>query len=79
MPNVEPLLSYRPLRISVQKDPDARPIREVTELAELAVDTSTAGTRWGTGGMVTKLIASRIATAGGCNTVRLVMGTIAGD
>jgi hypothetical protein len=33
------------------------------------VDTSTAGTQWGTGGMGTKLTAARIATAAGCKMV----------
>ena len=33
------------------------------------VDTSTAGTQWGTGGMATKLTAARIATAAGCRMV----------
>ena len=32
-------------------------------------DTTTKGTRWGTGGMATKLTAARIATAAGCHTV----------
>ena len=33
------------------------------------MDTSTAGTQWGTGGMATKLTAARIATAAGCRMV----------
>lgn len=52
-----------------QKDPDAKPIHEVDDLASLVVDTNTSGTQWGTGGMATKLTAARIATAGGCTTV----------
>lgn len=48
-------------------DPDARPIREVPNLWDLSVDTSTKGTQWGTGGMATKITAARMATAGGCN------------
>jgi len=51
------------------KDPDAEPIRNVVDLFELDVDTSTKGTQWGTGGMATKLTAARIATTGGCHTV----------
>ena len=31
------------------------------------VDTSAPGTQWGTGGMVTKLTAARLATAAGCH------------
>lgn len=50
-----------------QVDPSATPIREVPDLWDLAVDTSTRGTEWGTGGMATKITAARIATAGGCN------------
>ena len=33
------------------------------------VDTTTAGTEWGTGGMATKLTAARLATAAGCRMV----------
>eukprot|EP00884_Botryococcus_braunii_P023354 jgi/Botrbrau1/9702/Bobra.0201s0032.1 len=50
-------------------DPSARAIPEVHDLEELQVDTSTAGTQWGTGGMGTKLTAARIATAAGCKMV----------
>lgn len=39
----------------------------VEDVARLEVDTSTAGTQWGTGGMATKLTAGRIATAAGCS------------
>lgn len=48
-------------------DPSATPIRQVTDLWSLQVDTSARGTQWGTGGMATKLMAARIATASGCN------------
>ncbi|KAF6260018.1 Aspartate/glutamate/uridylate kinase [Scenedesmus sp. NREL 46B-D3] len=47
-------------------DPTATPIHEVEDISCLTADTSTAGTQWGTGGMVTKLTAARIATAAGC-------------
>jgi glutamate 5-kinase len=47
-------------------DPDAKPIREVPDLDMLRVDTATKGTQWGTGGMATKLVAARMATAVGC-------------
>lgn len=49
-------------RCPVQLDPTATPIHEVEDIATLTADTSTTGTQWGTGGMVTKLTAARIAT-----------------
>jgi glutamate 5-kinase len=48
--------------------PDAQPISLVSnikELTELNVQTGTQGSQWGTGGMVTKIAAARIATAAG--------------
>ncbi|MFQ4144944.1 glutamate 5-kinase [Chlorogloeopsis sp. ULAP02] len=52
--------------------PDAQPISLVSnikELEELQVQTGTQGSQWGTGGMVTKISAARIATAAGVRTV----------
>ncbi|MBP5975300.1 glutamate 5-kinase [Brasilonema sp. CT11] len=52
--------------------PDAQPIALVSnikELAELQVKTGTQGSQWGTGGMVTKISAARIAIAAGVRTV----------
>lgn len=52
--------------------PDAQPIALVThmeELAKMQVRTGDRGSRWGTGGMVTKIAAARIATAAGVRTV----------
>ncbi|MBR8836239.1 MAG: glutamate 5-kinase [Stigonema ocellatum SAG 48.90 = DSM 106950] len=52
--------------------PNAQPIALVSnikELAELQVQTGTQGSQWGTGGMVTKISAARIATAAGIRTV----------
>ncbi|GAA6617938.1 glutamate 5-kinase [Scytonema sp. NUACC26] len=52
--------------------PDAQPISLVSnikELAELQVQTGGQGSQWGTGGMVTKISAARIATAAGVRTV----------
>lgn len=52
--------------------PDAQPIALVSsikELEQLQVQTGTQGSRWGTGGMVTKISAARIATAAGVHTV----------
>lgn len=48
--------------VVLQLDPTATPIHEVEDIASLTADTSTTGTQWGTGGMVTKLTAARIAT-----------------
>lgn len=52
--------------------PDAQPIALVSnmkELAELGIQTGTQGSQWGTGGMVTKISAARIAIAAGVRTV----------
>jgi len=54
-------------------DPDAKPIREVSDINELEERISISGTgsgsQWGTGGMETKITAARLATALGCRTV----------
>lgn len=39
------------------------------KVSDLQVDTSGKDSQWGTGGMVTKLTAARIATAAGCTMV----------
>ncbi|QLE56964.1 glutamate 5-kinase [Nostoc sp. TCL26-01] len=50
--------------------PDAQPISLVTSIKELAaVQTGNQGSQWGTGGMVTKISAARIAIAAGVRTV----------
>lgn len=52
--------------------PDAQPISLVTrieELEALQVQTGDAGSQWGTGGMVTKITAAKIATSAGVRTV----------
>lgn len=52
--------------------PDAQPITLVSrieQLAELQVQTGESGSPWGTGGMVTKIAAARIATSAGVRTV----------
>jgi glutamate 5-kinase len=52
--------------------PDAQPItlvNRIEELAELQVQTGESGSQWGTGGMVTKIAAARIATSAGVRTV----------
>jgi glutamate 5-kinase len=51
--------------------PDAQPItlvKHVEQLAQLQVQTGTSSSQWGTGGMVTKIAAARIATAAGVRT-----------
>jgi glutamate 5-kinase len=47
--------------------PDAKPITLVnmTYFAQLQVEAGSSGSRWGTGGMATKLTAARIATSAG--------------
>lgn len=52
--------------------PDAQPItlvKHISQLAKLQIQTGTQGSQWGTGGMVTKISAARIATAAGVRTV----------
>jgi len=52
-------------------DPSAKPIHRVDNLAELESEVSVGdrGSQWGTGGMVTKIAAARIATNSGVRTV----------
>lgn len=53
-----------------RSNPDAQPIAIVHNLQGLAeIETKGAGTRWGTGGMVTKIEAARIAIGAGVRTV----------
>ncbi len=55
-----------------RSNPDAQPInlvKQIDQLAELQVQTGSSGSGWGTGGMVTKIAAARIATAAGVRTV----------
>ncbi len=52
--------------------PDAQPIslvKNINELAQMQVKTGDRGSKWGTGGMMTKIAAARIATAAGVRTV----------
>lgn len=52
--------------------PDAKPISLISnmkELGELQIQTGGQGSQWGTGGMVTKISAARIAIAAGVRTV----------
>lgn len=54
-----------------RSNPDAKPISLVTatELNQLQVSAGSSGSQWGTGGMMTKLTAARIATGSGVRTV----------
>lgn len=54
------------------QNPDARPIhlvRHLDELVQLQVETGESRSGWGTGGMITKISAARIATDTGVRTV----------
>lgn len=52
-----------------RRDPSATRIDVVEDIGALDADVSQAGSQWGTGGMVTKLTAARLASAAGCRTV----------
>jgi len=55
-----------------RRQPDAQPIHRVTRVAELVdlqIQASDRGSRWGTGGMATKIAAAEIATDSGVRTV----------
>lgn len=49
--------------------PDAKAIEVVEEISDLVADTGGAGSSLGTGGMSTKIVAARLATAAGVTTV----------
>ena len=49
--------------------PDAKAIEVVEDIGEIEADTSSAGSALGTGGMGTKIVAARLATAAGVTTV----------
>ena len=48
---------------------DAQPIEVVTDIHALEADVSSSGSSLGTGGMATKIIAARLATSAGVDTV----------
>ena len=48
---------------------DAKPIEVVEDISSLEVDVSSSGSRLGTGGMSTKLVAARLATSAGVTTI----------
>lgn len=55
-----------------RSNPDAQPISLVSsieQLEALQVQTGTSGSQWGTGGMITKIEAARIATSAGVRIV----------
>lgn len=52
-----------------RNNPDAKPVLVVDDIQALRVDVSSAGSKVGTGGMTTKLIAAELATSAGITTV----------
>jgi len=64
MTDVEALYDKNP-----RKFPDAQPILVVDDIDALQVDVSSAGSALGTGGMATKIVAARLATAAGTSTI----------
>ncbi|MGB7250797.1 MAG: glutamate 5-kinase [Phormidesmis sp.] len=52
-----------------RQDRNAQPIHRVRHIDQLEANIGEAGSRWGTGGMTTKIEAARIATAAGAHTV----------
>ncbi|KAK4629636.1 Glutamate 5-kinase [Fulvia fulva] len=50
-------------------NPNAKAIEVVEDIGDLSADTSSAGSSLGTGGMSTKIVAARLATAAGVTTV----------
>jgi glutamate 5-kinase len=52
-----------------RKFPDAAPIPVVDDIDALQADVSSAGSALGTGGMATKIVAARLATAAGTSTI----------
>ena len=64
MTDVEALYDKNP-----RKFPDAKPILVVDDIDALQADVSSAGSALGTGGMATKIVAARLATAAGTSTI----------
>ncbi|RMZ78824.1 hypothetical protein DV738_g3593, partial [Chaetothyriales sp. CBS 135597] len=52
-----------------RKFPEAKPVLVVDNIDDLEVDTSSAGSALGTGGMATKITAARLATSAGTSTI----------
>ena len=52
-----------------RKNPNAKPIEVVEDIADLEADVSSAGSSLGTGGMSTKIVAARLATSAGVTTI----------
>nr|XP_036584687.1 glutamate 5-kinase [Colletotrichum truncatum]KAF6794337.1 glutamate 5-kinase [Colletotrichum truncatum] len=50
-------------------NPDAQAIEVVEDISSIQADVSTAGSALGTGGMMTKIVAARLATSAGVTTV----------
>lgn len=52
-----------------RSNPDAKAIEVVESVSDLEVDVSSAGSALGTGGMSTKIVAAKLATAAGVTTI----------
>ncbi|KAJ4291805.1 Glutamate 5-kinase [Kalmusia sp. IMI 367209] len=52
-----------------RRNPNAKPIEVVEDIADLEADVSSAGSSLGTGGMSTKIVAARLATSAGVTTI----------
>jgi glutamate 5-kinase len=50
-------------------NPSAKPIEVIADISTLEADVSTAGSALGTGGMMTKIVAARLATSAGVTTI----------
>ncbi|WYZ40528.1 hypothetical protein EsH8_IV_000869 [Colletotrichum jinshuiense] len=50
-------------------NPDAQAIEVVEDISSIQADVSTAGSALGTGGMMTKIVAARLATSAGVTTI----------
>jgi glutamate 5-kinase len=52
-----------------RKFADAQPIEVIQDIDSLQADVSSAGSKFGTGGMATKIVAARLATSAGTTTI----------
>lgn len=50
-------------------NPNAKPIRVVTDISSLEADVSSSGSSLGTGGMSTKIVAAKLGTSAGVTTI----------
>jgi glutamate 5-kinase len=52
-----------------RRNPNAQKISIVNSIAELEISTGSQGSEWGTGGMITKIAAAKIAVSAGVTTI----------